>query len=55
MKAMSKRLSKEGVEKGACIKRQQKHIAKLMKKMEKGTRVSSNKSASSDEDEKGSN
>ena len=37
------------------IKCQEKHIAKLLKKLDKGTRASFNKGASNDKDEKGSN
>ena len=55
MKATLKRLSKESAEKDARINRQEEHIAKLLKKLDKRPRASSNKGASSDEDEKGSN
>jgi len=55
MKATLERLSKKSAEKDARIKRQEEHIAKLLKKLYKGTRASSNKGVSSDEDEKGSN
>jgi len=55
MKATLGRLSKESAEKDARIKRQEEHIAKLRKKLDKGPRASSNKGTSSDEDEKGSN
>jgi len=41
--------------KDACIKRQEEDIAKLLKKLDKGSHASSNKGASGDEDEKGSN
>ena len=53
MKATLERLSKESVEKNARIKRQEEHIAKLLKKLDKGSRASLNRGASSDEDEKG--
>jgi len=55
MKAALERLSKESAEKDARNKRQEEHIAKLLKKLDKGPRASSDKGASSDEDEKGSN
>ena len=55
MKATLERFSKENTEKDASIKCQKEHIAKLLKKLDKGPRASSNKGASSDEDEKGSN
>jgi len=55
LKATLERLSKESTKKDARIKRQEEHIAKLLKKLDKGPRVLSNKGASSDEDEKGSN
>jgi len=55
MKAMLERLSEESVEKDTRIKRQEEHIAKLLKKLDKGARASSNRGASSDESEKGSN
>ena len=47
------RLSKESAGKDACIKRQEEHIAKLLKKLDKGLHAPSNRSASSDEDKKG--
>jgi len=53
MKATLERLSKENAEKNARIKRQEEHIAKLLKKLDKGPRASSNKGASSDETKKG--
>ena len=43
MKAILERLSKESAEKDARIKRQEEHIAKLLKKLDKGLRASSNK------------
>jgi len=43
MKATVERLSKESAEKDARIKRQEKHIAKLLKTPDKGPRASSNK------------
>jgi len=55
MKATLERLSKESAEKDARIKCQEEHIAKLLKKLDKGMRASSNRGASTDEDEKGSN
>ena len=55
MKAMLERLSKESAEKDTHIKRQEEHIAKLLKKLDEGLRASSNRGASSDENEKGSN
>jgi len=55
MKATLKRLSKESAEKDARIKRQEEHITKLLKKLDKGFRTSSNRGASSDEDKKESN
>lgn len=55
IKATLERLSKESAEKDARIKCQEEHIAKLMKKLKKGPRASSNEGASNDEDEKGSN
>jgi len=55
MKATLERLSKESTEKDARIIRQEEHIAKLLKNLDKGPRASSNKGVSSDEDEKGSN
>ena len=55
MKAKLERLSKESAEKDAHIKRQEQHITKLLKKLEKGPYMSSNKSASSKEDKMGSN
>ena len=54
MKATLERLSKESAEKDAQIKRQKEHISKLLKKLDKGPRVSSNKGINS-EDEKGFN
>ena len=54
MKATLERLSKESAKKDARIKRQEEHVAKLLKKLDKGSRASSNRGASSDEDEKGS-
>ena len=54
-KATLERLSKESAVKDTCIKGQDKHIAKLLKKLDKRLRASSNRGASSDEDEKGSN
>jgi len=54
MKATLERLSKESAGKDACIKRQEEHIAKLLKKPDKGLCASSKKSTSSDDDEKGS-
>jgi len=53
MKATLERLSKESAEKDARIKRQEEHIAKLLKKLDKGPRASSNRGVSSDDDEKG--
>ena len=53
MKAMLERLSKESAKNVARIKHQEEHIAKLLKKLDKGPCASSNKGASSDEDEKG--
>ena len=55
MKVVLERLSKESAQKGACIKRQEEHIAKLLKKLDKWPRALSNRGASSDEDEKRSN
>ena len=55
MKAMLERLSKESVKKDARIKRQEEQITKLLKKLDKGPRASSNRGASSDEDKKESN
>ena len=55
MKATLERLSKENAEKDARIRRQEEHIAKLLKKLDKGPHASSNRGISSDEDEKGSN
>jgi len=55
MKATLERLSKESAEKDTCIKRQEEHITKLLKKLDKGPHASSNRGASSDEDENGSN
>jgi len=55
VKATLERLSKESAEKDERIKCQEGHIAKLLKKLDKGPRPSSNRGASSDEDEKGSN
>ena len=55
MKATLERLSKESAEKDARIQRQEEHISKLLKKLDKGSRASSNRGVSSDEDEKGSN
>ena len=55
IKVTLERLSKESAEKDARIKRQEEHIAKLLKKLDKGPCASPNKGASSDEDEKGSN
>ena len=55
MEAMLERLSKESAEKDARIKRQEGQIAKLLKKLDKGPRASSNRGASSDEDKKESN
>jgi len=52
MKAMLKTLSKESAEKDARIKRQEEDIAKLLKKLDKGPRASSNRGASNDKDEK---
>jgi len=49
------RLSKESAEKDAHIRRQEEHIAKLLKKLDKEPRASSNRGVSSNEDEKGSN
>jgi len=43
----------ESTEKDGCIKHQEEHIAKLQKKLDKEPRASSNKGASSDDDEKG--
>jgi len=55
IKATLERLSKESAEKDAHFKRQEEHIAKLLKKLDKGLRASSNRGTSSDEEEKGSN
>jgi len=55
MKATLERLSTESAEKDARIKRQEERITKLLKKLDKGLHTSSNRGASSDEDEKGSN
>ena len=55
MKAMLERLSEESAEKDTRIKRQEEHIAKLLKKLDKGSRASSNRGTSSVENEKGSN
>jgi len=55
MKATLEGLSKESSEQDARIKCQEEHIAKLLKKLDKGPRASSNRCISSDEDEKGSN
>jgi len=54
MKAMLERLFRESAKKDAQIKRQKEHISKLLKKLDKGPRVSSNKGINS-EDEKGFN
>ena len=54
MKAALEKLSKESAEKDAHIRCQEEHIAKLLKKLDKGPCASSNRGASSDEDEKGS-
>jgi len=53
MKVMLKRLFKESAEEDARIKRQEEHVAKLLKKLDKGQCASSNRGASSDEDKKG--
>jgi len=42
MKATLKRLSKESAEKDGRIKHQEEHIAKLLKKLDKGPPASSN-------------
>jgi len=55
MKATLERLSKESAEKDARIQRQEEHISKLLKKLDRGPRASSNRGVSSDEDEKRSN
>jgi len=55
MKATLERLSKESAEKDARIRRQEEHIVKLLKKLDKGPRASSTRGASSNEDKKGSN
>jgi len=55
MKATLETLSKESAEKDARIKRQEEQITKLLKRLDKGPRASSNRGASSDEDEKESN
>ena len=55
MKTALERLSKESVEKDARIKRQEEHIAKLLKKLDELSHASSNKGTSNDEDEKRSN
>jgi len=55
MKATLERLSKESAEKDARIKCQEEQIAKLLKRLDKGPRASSNRDASSDEDKKESN
>jgi len=52
IKATLERLSKESAEKDARIKRQEEQIAKLLKRLDKGPRASSNRGASSDKDEK---
>ena len=54
IKATLEKLSKESPKKDAHIKCQEEHIAKLMKKLEKGPRAWSNEGASNDEDKKGS-
>ena len=54
MKATLERLSKENAEKDARLKHQEERIAKLLKKLDKGPRASSNRGTSSDEDQKGS-
>jgi len=50
MKAALERLSKEGAEKDARIKCQEEHIAKLLKKLDKGLCASSGRGISSNED-----
>jgi len=55
IKATLERLSEKSTEKDAHIKSQEEHIAKLLKKLDKGQCESSNKGACSDKDEKGSN
>jgi len=55
IKATPERVSKESAEKDTRIKHQEEHIPKLLKKLDKGSRTSSNRGVSNDEDEKGPN
>jgi len=55
MKAMLERLSEENAMKETHIKFQEEHIAKLLKKLEKGPYARSNKGPRAEEEETGSN
>jgi len=49
MKATLERIPEESAKKDAHIKRQEEHIVKLLKKLDKGSRASSNSEASEDD------